>query len=167
VWQQGSREILLARTNGNFLEIFMLKWKNLIAPVAALALVIGFHQAQLRADDTPAPAKGKAKVTVTVVDSSGKAVEGATIGIYPKPAKKHKAAATSQPADATPAPKPTPMATGETAADGTFALTEIPNGDFIVRARLKGTGNGNVTVTVADDKDQTITITLKPKAAKN
>jgi hypothetical protein len=145
----------------------MLRWKNLIAPVAALALVIGFHQTQLRADDAAAPAKGKAKVTITVVDSSGKVVEGAKVSIFPKMSKKQRAAATSQPTDGTAAAKPTPMSSGETAADGTFAMTEIPNGDFTVRARLKGSGNGNAVVTVADDKDETVTITLKQKAPKN
>lgn len=142
----------------------MLRWKNLIAPVAALALVIGFHQAQLRADDA---AKGKATVTVTVVDADGKAVAGATVSIIPKAPKKQKGAATSQPADGT-AAKPTPLATGETAADGTFALTAIPNGDFTVRARLKSAKtSGNVAVTVTDDKDQAVSITLKPRAPKN
>jgi 5-hydroxyisourate hydrolase-like protein (transthyretin family) len=146
----------------------MLRWTKLIAPVAGLALLIGFHQAQLRADDAVKPTTAKATVTVTVVDSSGKPVAGATVGIYPKAAKKQKAAATSQPADGTDKPaRPQPLVSGETAADGTFALTPIPNGDFTVRARLKGSGNGNAVVTIADDKDEAVSVTLKPRAAKN
>ena len=146
----------------------MLRWTKLIAPVASLALLIGFHQAQLRADDTAAPA-GKATVTVTVVDSAGKPVAGATVGIYAKPAKKQKGAATSQPTDGSAAAKPKAVAlvSGETGADGTVALANVPNGDFNVRARLKGSGNGTAPVTIADDKDGAVSVTLKARAAKN
>jgi hypothetical protein len=141
----------------------MLRWKNLIAPITAFALLVGFHQAQLRADDTATPAAGKATVTVTVVDANGKAVPGATVSIFVKAAKKSKnAAATSQPSDGT-AAKPKPLQTGKTGADGTFALSTIPNGDFTVRVRIKGGGTGTANVTIADDKDEAVSVTLKPK----
>ncbi len=146
----------------------MLSWKRMIAPVAALALLVGLQQAQLRADNT-APA-GKATVTVTVVDASGKAVSGATVGIYPKAAKRHKpaadatadAGATTQPAAKT---KPEPIVSGETGADGTVALTAVPDGDFNVQAKLKGSGNGRAALTVADGKDATVSVTLKGRKA--
>ncbi len=123
----------------------MLSWKRMIAPVAALALLVGLQQAQLRADNT-APA-GKATVTVTVVDASGKAVSGATVGIYPTAAK------------------PEPIVSGETGADGTVALTAVPDGDFNVQAKLKGSGNGRAALTVADGKDATVSVTLKGRKA--
>ncbi len=151
----------------------MLRWKTLIAPVAALALVVAFNQTQLRADDAATPT-GKATVTVTVVDSAGKPVAGATVSIFPSKAKGKKkggatpdAGATSQPTDGAKPARPTPLVTGETGADGTVALAKVPDGDFRVTARLKGSGNGQATVTVADDKDQTVSVTLKPRAAKN
>ncbi len=143
----------------------MLRWTKLIAPMAALTLLIGFHQATLRADDT-APA-GKATVTVTVVDSAGKAVAGATVGIMPGKAKKHhKAAADNATTEQAAAGKPKPFVTGVTGADGTVALANVPDGTFTVRAHLKGTGTGTEMVTVADDKDQTVTVTLKAKGNK-
>jgi hypothetical protein len=143
----------------------MLRWTKWVAPMAALVLMAGIQTAQTRADDAATPAlTGKATVTVTVVDSDGKAVAGATVMIMPATPKKAKGAApTSQPADAT-KPRPTPMETGTTGTDGTFALTKIPDGDFTVSARLKGTGAGRAKVTIADDKDEAVSVTLKARA---
>ncbi len=144
----------------------MLRWTKWVAPMAALVLMAGIQTAQTRADDTAAPTpNGKATVTVTVVDSSGKAVAGATVSIFAAPAKKTEAP-TSQPADGT-RTRPTPMETGTTGTDGTFALTKIPDGKFMVTARLKGSGNGRATVTISDDKDEPVSVTLKPRAPKN
>jgi hypothetical protein len=147
----------------------MLSWKRLIAPVAGLALLVGLQQAQLRADDTTATPAAKATVTVTVVDASGNKVSGATVGIYPKPAKKHKAdaGATTQPTDDTKKAKPEAIVSGETGADGTVALANVPNGDFVAMAKLKGTGNGRAPVTVSGGADTTVTVTLKAKKAAN
>jgi len=147
----------------------MLRWTKLIAPAASLALLIGFHQAQLRADD--AAATGTATVTVTVVDSTGKPVSGVKVGIYAAAPKKHKTAAadggaTTQPTDGT-KPKVTALVTGETAADGTVALAKVPNGDYSVRANLKGAGRGTAKVTIADDKDQAVSVTLAAPKSKN
>jgi hypothetical protein len=102
---------------------------------------------------------------VTVVDAVGKAVSGATVGIYPKAAKQHKAAATDAGATTQPTAKvrPEALVTGETGADGTVALTAVPDGDFNVQARVKGVSNGRAALTVADGKDATVSVTLKPK----
>jgi hypothetical protein len=148
------------------------QWKKWIAPVASLALVMSLSLAQSKADDAAAATSGKATVTVTVVDDAGKPVSGATVAILPAPAKKGKAAAaaaapTSQPAEGGKAARPQPLESGVTGADGTFALTKIANGEFMVTARLKGTGNGRMKVTVADDKDATVSVTLKAPKAKN
>jgi hypothetical protein len=148
----------------------MKRWTKLIAPLASLALILGFHQANLRADDAAAPA-GKATVVVTVVDSAGKPVSGAEVGIYPAKPKKAAAAAaadaTTQPADATgKKAKPVAMVSGETAADGTVSLAKVPNGKFAVQVRLKGAGTGKANVTIADDKDGAVTVTLAAKAGK-
>jgi len=140
------------------------RWAKWITPVASLALVMGLGLAQSRADDTATPA-GKATVTVTVVDDAGKPVAGATVSISVAPARKPKAAATTQPDGNTGrAARPPVIESGVTGADGTFALTKITDGDFMVAARLKGTGTGRAKVTVADDKDQAVSVTLKAKA---
>jgi Carboxypeptidase regulatory-like domain len=143
----------------------MLRWTKWVAPMAALVLMAGIQTAQTRADDAATPT-GKATVTVTVVDGSGKAVAGATVSIS-LAAPKKTAAPTSQPTDGTAKPRPTPIETGTTGTDGTFALTKIPDGDFTVSARLKGAGNGRAKVTIADDKDEAVSVTLKARAAKN
>ncbi len=164
----------------------MLRWTKWIAPVAAMALMVGLQTAQTRADDaaTPPALTGKATITVTVVDSDGKPVSGATVSLLPARARRQKGGgggaggapgggggggnATTQPDGAPPAPRgrPTPLETGTTGADGTFALTNVPNGTFQVTARLKGTGAGQAKVTVADDKDQPLSVTLKARKAK-
>lgn len=142
----------------------MLRWTKWIAPVASLALVLGLSIASSRAEDAATPA-GKATITVTVVDAAGKPVPAAKVSISVPPAKKAKGAGTTQP-DGKPL-RPAAIETGVTAADGTFALTKIANGDFVVTAQLKGSGRGTEKVTVTDDKDQTVTITLKAPKAKN
>ena len=147
----------------------MLRWTKWLTPAMGLALLIGFHQAQSRADDPAAPV-GKATVTVSVVDATGKAVSGATVGIYPKGVRKQKTdggGATTQPADGAKPARPQPITSGETGADGTVALAKIPDGDFVVRAYVKGVGNGRAPVTISDDKDASVSVTLKPRAAKN
>lgn len=146
----------------------MLRWTKWVAPMAALVLMAGLQVADTRAaDDAAGVPAGKATITVTVVDSAGKAVSGATVSLLPAPAKKAKTkGATTQPDGAAPArTRPTPLATGTTGADGTFAFTKIADGDFAVSARLKGSGNGRGKVTIADDKDEAVSITLKPRAA--
>jgi hypothetical protein len=145
----------------------MKRWTKWVVPVASLALVFSLYAANSRADDaaTVTP-NGKAKVTVTVVDAAGKPVAGATVGIIVPHNKKEQGAATTQPEGAI-KKRPTPIESGVSSADGTFDLTKIPDGDFVVTARLSGTGNGREKITVTDGKDQTVTVTLKAPKAKN
>ena len=119
----------------------------------------------------PATPAGKAKLTVKVVDNDGKAVDGATVDLTVPAARKRKAAAaaptTAPTADAAPVKpaKPTPLQSTTTDADGGATLTAVPDGSYVVAARLKGSGNGREKVTVADGKDQSITVTIKKKGA--
>ncbi len=131
-----------------------------------MALLVGLQQAKVWADNT-APA-GKATVTVTVVDADGKAVSGAKVAIYPKQNKHQKvspanAGPSTQPTADGKKSKPEPIAEGESGADGTIALTGVPDGDYNVQARLKGAGGGRAAVVVADGKDATVSVTLKAK----
>jgi hypothetical protein len=148
-------------------EHIMLRWTKWVAPVAVLVMMSGIKTAQSKADDTapttPPALTGKATITVTVLDPDGKPVADAKVSLLPPRARHHKAA-TTEPDATPPTPKKQPpLQSGITGADGTFALTNVPNGDFIVQARLKGTGNGTAKVTVADDKDQTVSVTLKAR----
>jgi Carboxypeptidase regulatory-like domain len=144
----------------------MFRWMKWIAPVAGLALLVGYA-AQSRADDpavTPAPA-GKATITVTVVDKDGKPVDGAMVALLPPKAKGQKGGAAPT-AGGNKQNKPQPIATANTDKDGKAVLTGIANGNYMVNARLKGTGQGNEKVSVVDDKDATVTVTLKPHQPK-
>ncbi len=151
----------------------MLRMQKWVAPVAGLALLIGFAQTQSRAAD-PAPA-AKASITVTVVDSDGKPAAGANVTLYA--ATEHKKRGGKQ-APAAPAAadgttktkpareKPESIATGTTDAEGKAVLTGIPDGKYRVNARIKHGGAGHESVTVADGKDVSVSVTLKAKPAK-
>jgi protocatechuate 3,4-dioxygenase beta subunit len=147
----------------------MYRWTKWIAPIAAVALLIGFQTTAARAQDaaTTAPA-GKATVSVTVLDSDGNPVSAAKVTMMPAKAKKKKAAADGAAADPTPAPAPAPVAppaTGVTDADGKVSFPNIADGKYQVQVRSKTAGAGRATVTVADGQDQTASVTLKPRAA--
>jgi len=143
----------------------MLRVKKMIAPVTAIALMLGLCLGKSRADDATAPATtGKATLKVTVVDSDGKVVPGATVAISVAPPRGKKTVPTTQPNAAR--PKPEILQTAKTADDGTVSLEKVANGEFVVTARLKGSGNGRATVSIADGKDQTVSITLKVRAKK-
>ncbi len=142
----------------------LLKW---VAPVAALALLAGFNQGQVRAADEAAAAK--ATVNVTVVDKDGKGVEGARVRLMAPP-KKAADAATANAAGDTPAPKKgggKAIAQGKTDKDGKVALSGVPDGEYVVNAGLKAQNlRGMEKVTVADGKDVSVTVTVKETAPK-
>jgi hypothetical protein len=123
-----------------------------------LAVVIGFStQGLTRADDAPAtasaPAAAKATGTISgkVVDSTGKAVSGATVNAYnaadmPAGGRGRGGNAGGQ--------RPTAVSTATTADDGTYKLDAVPVGKILVTARLQGTGNGrSKELTVTEGKD--------------
>lgn len=149
----------------------MNRWMKWIAPVASLALLIGFSPSQVKAqDNTPAPT-GKATITVTVVDSNAKPVEGARVVLLPPRERKAKPQATIGTPTASQLAKgnhnrPKPIAEGTTDKDGKAVLNNIPDGEFVVHAMLKGTGAGSEKVTVTDQKDVSVTVTLKERPAK-
>jgi hypothetical protein len=148
----------------------MNRWMKWIAPVAGLALLIGFSPLQVKAQD--APPAGKATVTVTVVDSNAKPVEGARVVLLPPRKKNAKPQAAignpsaNQLAKGAKGNRPKPIAEGTTDKDGKAVLTGVPDGEFVVHAMLKGTGMGHEKVTVTDGKDVSVTVTLKEKHAK-
>ena len=116
-----------------------MRWTKWVAPMAALVLMAGFAVVNARAADT-ATANGKATVTVTVVDAAGQPVVGASIALQPAPAGK-KGAGTQPGAAAGGGGKKgggkgaTAIANGTTGADGTYALQNIPDGNFVVVGR--------------------------------
>jgi protocatechuate 3,4-dioxygenase beta subunit len=142
-----------------------MKW---IAPVAALALIVGF-QLKAKGQDAPttAPA-GTATVNVTVVDGDNKPVSGVKVSLLPPRAKKGKksaaAAADGTAAAPTKPAKVVPIASGTTDDDGKVALTGIADGSYQLQARSKTAGAGKGTVTVSGGQDAAVSITMMPRA---
>ena len=149
----------------------MKTFVKLIVPALALGLIAAVPRF-VKGDDTPAatqPSKPAGTVTVHVVDSEGKPVANANVTLAPAPEKGKKKK------DPTAAKqKPTPVASGKTDADGTLTLTNIPEGSYRARAKVKGGGTGHEDVivsAVAGAADPTtvnppVTITLQPKKNK-
>ena len=143
-----------------------MKW---IAPIAGLALLIGFQLTSAKADDTATTAPAaKATVNVTVVDGDNKPVSGAKVQLLPPKPKKGKKAQPADGAAATAAPakgtKAVPIAQGTTDADGKVALPGIADGDYVIQARSRGVGSGRANVTIADGQDASVPVTLVPRA---
>jgi hypothetical protein len=142
--------------------------KSWIAPVAGLALVLGFNQLSKAADEAPAPA-GKATVTVTVQDKDGKGVEGVRVRIVSAEVPKTTGGAEAKAAgeggkkgNKTPA-----VAQGTTDASGKAVLSNVPDGEYTVMASIKGGPAGKESLKVEGGKDVSVTVTLhdkKPKA---
>jgi flagellar hook assembly protein FlgD len=140
-----------------------MKW---IAPVAGLALVLGFNQLSKAADE--APTAGKATVNVTVQDKDGKGVEGVRVRLVVAEAPKTEAGAQPKAAGDAPAAgkKPKPVAQGTTDASGKAVLANVPDGEYTVMASLKGGGAGKEMVKVEGGKDVSVTVTLKDRKPK-
>ena len=101
-----------------------------------------------------------------VVDGEGKPVAGARVLVLhkedAKPGKKEKNLADGE------KPKKAmkkSIAQGKTDDSGAFKL-DVPAGEYVVSANLKGTGMGKAEVTVADGATATVEITLKERAPK-
>jgi hypothetical protein len=139
----------------------MRNWMKWVAPVMGFALM-ALPLMQSRADDAPAPAV-TAKVIVTVLDSNGKPVSGAQVRLVmrARPAK-----APSDSGDTGQArPKPTSVAQGQSAADGTVSFPNIAEGHYGVLARARGLGRGMARVSVEGSSDVTVSVTLQAKGS--
>ena len=141
-----------------------MKW---IAPVAGLALFLGFNQATKAADE--APAAGKATVTVTVQDKDGKGVEGVHVRIVSATPPKTEGGAEAKAAGegGKKGNKAPAVAQGTTDASGKAVLANVPDGEYTVMASIKGGPAGKEALKVEGGKDASVTVTLhdkKPKA---
>ena len=149
--------------------------RNRMVLAAAVALLVGFGTVEsgraTAAPTTMPAAAGKATLTIKVVDDKGHGVPDAKVDLMEAPAGRRGKKAAAADAD-----KPMPdgakegkgkadaLQSASTDGDGSATLRDVPNGSYLVRARVKKVGNGRERVTVSDDKDATVTITLKAKA---
>ena len=138
----------------------MFRFLSLVLPVLALGAVALLLNRVAAADVTTGPTTGS--VTVTVHDKAKAAVTGAHVVILPAPAKK-AAAGTIEFAkkDA-----PAPIAEGDTAADGTVTLNNIPVGDYIAQVTKDKEKGTSKKFTIAAGTTASTTVILaapKPK----
>jgi protocatechuate 3,4-dioxygenase beta subunit len=146
--------------------------KSFLVPLIAFGLIMPL----VRADDKPASSTGT--VAGKVVDADGKAVAGATVGVYPPAANAKKASGaavisnSASQLDDTPAPAPkkkaaAAIATATTGDDGTYKIENVPAGDYSIRVRsASGNGRTKDTVTVKAGETTTVPdIAVKPKKA--
>jgi hypothetical protein len=148
----------------------MLSSLKVLSLLAGVGLMIALSSATTRAEDAK---KETGSVTGTVVDKDGKAVAGATVAIVEPRQKGPNADSPRKPADqaagddAAKPKRPAPVATTETDKDGKFTLADVPVGEYVVVARLKGVGRTSPThVTVAAGKEETVSLTLMPPGDK-
>ncbi len=146
----------------------LLKW---VAPLAAVALLIGWSGASLRAEDAPAkPAVGKITGTVTGIDK--KPAGNVTVSLFPPaPAKAGKAGKAKAAVKAGKGEKgakkgPEPIMTTTTAADGTYTLSDIAVGDYEIQAGSRKDAAGYVHQAVSIKEGDALNVPLQLVEAK-
>ena len=142
-----------------------------VTTIAAVVLVAmaGFALNAGAAD--VAVAKGSVKGKV--VKSDGSPAAGAEVRLTARAERRAKGAkAESRPtaADAKAAApakgaRREPVAQGTADANGEFALSDVPAGNYTLTARLKGAGNARQNVTVNGTSAAEVKLTLKERAA--
>jgi hypothetical protein len=144
----------------------MLRLRNWILPLLALALAIGFTAVRATAEEAK---KETGTVSGVVQDKDGKPVAGAEVGIFHATGK-HAAADKPKTEAKNPAEKPekansvVPMVKSDD--KGEFTLSDVPVGDYTVIARLRGQGQGRENVTVKAGETAKVELKLKKNAPK-
>lgn len=163
-----------------------IKW--VFPATAVFGLVLGIAAAGARAEKAPAsekPAITKSEGTGTIngelLDQDGKPVAGAKVvlakamGRDQKRQRKDarpdaaagKAESTTAKGSAEKGPaRPERVTTATTDDDGKFTLSEVPAGEYTVRAQVKGGGTAVARVTVTAGKAADVAMTLKPRSAE-
>jgi len=145
----------------------LMKW---LSPVMAVALMIGWSGATVRADEAPAKA-AVGTITGKVVDKDGKGVANVTVNLLPPAAAKAKK---DKKADITAAPKAAkekpakgdkkkgadPIATTTTGADGSFTLNNVAVGEYSIEAGSKKGEPGFAKASVSVKEGDTVTVPL-------
>jgi hypothetical protein len=158
----------------------VMKWAT---PVVALALTLSLSSA-IRAKDAASPASGTGGVSGTVLDVDGKPAASAMVRLV-KPFERGRAQATSKaakqaaraerqarrlaeekpdkPAKAPKGDRPKPVATATTDADGKFTMADVPAGEYMVIAGIRGQGMARHAVTIKAGETASVELKLKPR----
>jgi protocatechuate 3,4-dioxygenase beta subunit len=147
----------------------MLKWAT---PVVAFGLLLSLAATRSLAADDASAAGDKGTVTGTVTDKDGKPVPNCQVRLFhpmergaKKTGKGHKADNQSARADRkaetlAKGQRPVPVASATTDDDGKFTLKDVPAGNYVVLANLRGTGNAREKVTVKAGETAEVTLKL-------
>ena len=155
----------------------VMKWAT---PVVALALLFSFNSV-VRAQEANASQEA-GSVSGKVVDGEGNTVSGAVVrlmkpfargrggaegaGKAEKQAKRGNRPAQQLAAKPGKGDRPKPIATATTDAEGKFTLNDIPAGEYVVAAMLRGQGNARQPVTVKAGETATVDLKLKQRGGK-
>ena len=122
------------------------KSSNIVLGLAvALALSLASH----------ANAAETGKVTGKVLDKDGKGVAGANVALRTPP---EKGAGKDEKAKGE---RPKPVAKTKTEADGSFTLADVPVGDYVLAAQVKGQGMAREKVSIKAGETKEVKLTLK------
>jgi hypothetical protein len=140
----------------------MLRVRNWCLPLAALALAISFCASRAIADDAKDAKKDTGTVSGTVTDADGKPVADAEVGVYPP--MKH--GATKKAEQKAAGIKPIPVVPSVKSDDkGEFTINDVPAGDYMIRAFLKGSGQAREKLTVTAGETAKVELKLKKNGA--
>jgi hypothetical protein len=140
-------------------SIDMSRYLRFVQLGVSCALMLGIAATFARGDSTTTPAtSSNGTITGTVAGVNGPTA-GVSIKVYAYTGKHSKGEKTSTTGKHA---KRTPVAEGTTDAKGAFTLSNVPAGNYIVMATLKGVGRGHAT---ADLTSTTVSVSISLKAA--
>ena len=146
---------------------------RLMKVTVAAAMLIAFGGFALTARGADASV-AKGSVKGKVVKSDGTPAAGAEVRLMVRPERRGKGAgkAEAQPKAAQDegkqgrrarGPAREAVAQGTADANGVFQLSDVPEGNYVVVARLKGAGNARQNVSVSGTTAADVTLTLKER----
>jgi hypothetical protein len=127
-------------------------------------LVLGLAVVMAMAFASAARAADTGTVEGKVLGKDGAGVSGAKVRLMkasdvPAKGKKKEAPAAAAPAGE----KPKPVAEADSGSDGTFSLKDVPAGDYVVMAAMKGQGAARADVSVKAGETAKVELTLKER----
>lgn len=150
---------------------------KLVVPFLAVAALTTWSFVKVtRADDSNSgAAAATGTISVTVTDQDDKPVEGATVRVVlprgattkPSDAAANQADEGNGNANGEKHGRMTAVATDKTDKDGKVTFKDIPAGDYVVNANMKGVGFAHEKTTVKAGENSDVALKLAPRQKKN
>ena len=138
--------------------MFNLRNLGRLVTVLAVVFAVSLSSAAIAADTGTVSGK---------VTKDGTGVAGAKVVIIVPQGKTPPAAAA--PGEGKGGNRPKPVATGTTESDGSFKIADVPAGDYMIRANLKGQGQARQKISVKAGENTEVSLALsdaKPGGGK-